>query len=318
MILSGRRLWLPLCLISVLGIVLIALGVLEYRWVSAISETWKLRWMAINISMFLVLAIGMATIIVYAMRAQRLARMQMEFVAGVSHELRTPLAVIAAAADNLAEGVVRTDASVKEYGALVRTECRKLSGLVEQTLKFAATKAPQRPRNVQPLRVREVIEKTISTAQMANQCHDFQIAMGIDEHLPVVWADADALSECLLNLISNALKYGASGKWLGVFARPIETGTGTGIAISIEDRGIGIPESEKAQIFEPFYRGHAARDAQIRGTGLGLSLAKASADSIGARITVESTLGEGSSFIVHIPPAYMNSSTVPVEALVES
>ncbi|HJY08119.1 MAG TPA: sensor histidine kinase, partial [Bryobacteraceae bacterium] len=91
-----------------------------------------------------------------------------------------------------------------------------------------------------------------------------------------------------------------------------------GVQITVEDRGIGIPSAELKHIFEPFYRGQAARSAQIRGTGLGLSLAREAANSMGARITVESTVGKGSSFTLHIPAAYMNSSTVPVEALVES
>jgi signal transduction histidine kinase len=97
----------------------------------------------------------------------------------------------------------------------------------------------------------------------------------------------------------------------------VETGRGTGIQITVEDRGIGIPPNELSHIFEPFYRGHEARSAQIRGTGLGLSLAREAANSMGARITVKSTLGKGSAFTLHIPAAYMNSSTVPLEALVE-
>ena len=134
----------------------------------------------------------------------------------------------------------------------------------------------------------------------------------------MVRADPDLLSECLLNLISNALKYGGDAQWLGIRAQTVETGHGTGVQITVEDRGIGIPAAELRHIFEPFYRGQTARSAQIRGTGLGLSLAREAANSIGARITVKSTAGKGSAFTLHIPPAYMNSSTVPVEALVES
>jgi signal transduction histidine kinase len=144
------------------------------------------------------------------------------------------------------------------------------------------------------------------------------VEKSIDSGLPVVRADPDALSECLSNLISNAMKYGGESKWLAIRARGVETGHGTGVEITVEDRGIGMPSDEISRIFDPFFRGRTARSAQIHGTGLGLSLAQAAASSMGGRISVKSTLGRGSSFTLHIPAAYMNSSTVPVEALVES
>jgi signal transduction histidine kinase len=262
--------------------------------------------------------LAMATIIVYAFRAQNLLRLQMEFVASVSHDLRTPLSVIGSAADNLAEGVVRSDPSVREYGSLIRSECRRLAGMVEQTLRFAAGKADYRTRNIQFFRVADVIDDTLREAAAIIDASGFDIDKKIDPDLPMLRADARALSECLLNFISNALKYGGDRQWLGIRAQPVETGRGTSVQITVEDRGLGIPSDELPHIFDPFYRGRNARSAQISGTGLGLSLAQEAANSMGARITVESAPGEGSAFTIHFPAAYMNSSTIPVEALVES
>ena len=276
------------------------------------------RWLAINFGVLIVLALGLATIVVSMLRAQTLLKLQMEFVAGVSHELRTPLAVIGSAADNLAEGVVRCEKDVQEYGSLIRSECRRLSGLVEQTLRFSANKAGFRSRDLQFFPIADAIDRALSTAAMAIGGRSFSLEMAVDANLPMVRTDPNLLSECLSNLISNGLKYGGDEPWLAIRARTVETGHGTGVQITVEDRGIGIPSAELKHIFEPFYRGQAARSAQIRGTGLGLSLAREAANSMGARITVESTVGKGSSFTLHIPAAYMNSSTVPVEALVES
>jgi signal transduction histidine kinase len=282
------------------------------------AEIIRLRYLGINLGVLLVLALAMATIIVYAFRAQNLLRLQMEFVASVSHDLRTPLSVIGSAADNLAEGVVRSDPSVREYGSLIRSECRRLAGMVEQTLRFAAGKADYRTRNIQFFRVADVIDDTLREAAAIIDASGFDIDKKIDPDLPMLRADARALSECLLNFISNALKYGGDRQWLGIRAQPVETGRGTSVQITVEDRGLGIPSDELPHIFDPFYRGRNARSAQISGTGLGLSLAQEAANSMGARITVESAPGEGSAFTIHFPAAYMNSSTIPVEALVES
>lgn len=275
------------------------------------------QWLAINFGVLIVLALGLATIVISMVRAHTFLKLQMEFVAGVSHELRTPLSVIGSAADNLAEGVVRSAKDVQEYGSLIRSECRRLSGLVEQTLRFSAAKADVRARDIQFFRITDVIDRALSAAITAI---DDQLTLEkvVDPNLPMVRADPELLAECLLNLISNALKYGGDARWLGIRAHTVETGHGTGVQITVEDQGIGIPSAELRHIFEPFYRGQTARSAQIRGTGLGLSLAREAANSMGARITVKSTVGKGSAFTLHIPPAYMNSSTVPVEALVES
>jgi signal transduction histidine kinase len=188
---------------------------------------------------------------------------------------------------------------------------------VEQTLRFSANKADVRPRDIQFFQITDVIDRALAAAMTGTE-GTIALEKIVDSNLPMVRADPNLLSECLLNLISNALKYGGEAQWLGVRAHTVETGHGTGVQITVEDHGIGIPSSELRHIFEPFYRGQTARSAQIRGTGLGLSLAREAANAMGARITVTSAVGKGSTFTLHIPPAYMNSSTVPVEALVES
>lgn len=300
----------------------------EFAWVlvakhregslAAVAAETRRRWLAMDFAVLIALALGLGTVVTLILRARALLRLQMEFVAGVSHELRTPLAVIGSAADNLAEGVVRSDKDVREYGSLIRSECRRLSSLVEQTLRFSANKADARPRDIQFVHITDVIDHALNAAMIGIESNNISLEKVVDSNLPMVRADHNLLSECLLNLISNALKYGGEAQWLGIRAYTVETGHGTGVEITVEDHGIGISSAELRHIFEPFYRGQTARSAQIRGTGLGLSLAREAANSIGARITATSTVGKGSAFTLHIPPAYMNSSTVPVEALVES
>lgn len=314
---ATRRSFALVLLTCPFALMLLGSAALGYRVVPVASRAAE-WYLAIHFALLFVLGLAVVIVIGFLFRAHTLLRRQMEFVANVSHDLRTPLSIIASAADNLAEGVVRSDHSVKEYGALIRSECRRLSETVEQTLRFSAEKAEYRIRSIRFIRVPDVIDEILEEAATTISAKGFHVERHIDPNLPPVRTDVRSLSECLANLINNALKYGGDRRWMGIYARPVETGRGTGIQITVEDRGEGIEPDELAYIFEPFYRGRNARCAQICGTGLGLSLARESAISIGARITVQSTRGQGSAFTIHLPAAYMNSSTIPVEALVES
>ena len=121
--------------------------------------------------------------------------------------------------------------------------------------------------------------------------------------LPPVLANPKALGRCLQNLMTNALKYGADGRWMGIRAQPGSGPDAGEVLIAVQDSGHGIEPEEIPHIFEPFYRGNAARASQTHGTGLGLSLAKEAAEAMGGRLTVTSHPGEGSTFTLHFPAA---------------
>jgi signal transduction histidine kinase len=259
------------------------------------------RNLAVSFGILLVLAVGMGMLVVWTGRAQRLAALQVEFVAGVSHELRTPLAVISSAADNLAAGVVEASGHVKQYGTLIGSEARRLSGMVEQILLFASGEARQRPYEIRPVDVREIVNRVLSGADGMIDEADFTVDKQIQPGLPPALADAGALTQCLQNLISNAVKYGRNRRWLGIRGKLVETDRGPVIEVRVEDKGMGIDREDLPHIFEPFYRGRAVRSAQIHGTGLGLSLAKRITEAMGGRLSVMSVPGSGSAFTLHFP-----------------
>jgi len=139
------------------------------------------------------------------------------------------------------------------------------------------------------------------------------VKQNVEPHLPQIFGDLPALSQCVQNLITNALKYGNEKKWIGIEARLTEHGlTGKEIQISVTDRGIGIASEELRHIFEPFYRSPSVMAAQIHGTGLGLPLAKSIVESMKGQVTVKSAQGRGSTFTLHLP--YVERSTRQVEA----
>ncbi|HVG90264.1 MAG TPA: HAMP domain-containing sensor histidine kinase, partial [Alphaproteobacteria bacterium] len=249
-----------------------------------------------------VLAITMGLILVGSQRARRLARLQMDFVAGISHELRTPLAVISSAAENIAHGVVEDKQQLVRYGNTIVKQSRQLTQLVEQVLQFAATQQPHGRQGLGRVSIPEVVEAALEGTSAMAAAAGFTVERRIEPGLPPVNADFAALVRSLQNLITNAVKYGGEQRWLRVSAAAAP-GKSTEIELAVEDRGIGIGKDEIEHIFEPFYRSPAVSESQIHGTGLGLPLARTIIESMGGRLTAKSELGKGSSFVIHLPAA---------------
>jgi signal transduction histidine kinase len=237
--------------------------------------------------------------------AIQLAKLQMEFVASVSHELRTPLAVLSSAADNIADGLIEGKAGLQKYGAVIQNQSRQMSGLVDQILLFASTEDRKSRYFLQPLQVSQIIEAVVASTRELIQGANFVLERHIEPGLPQVMGDLSAVSQCLQNLIGNAVKYGGDSRWIGLRASagPFENGVGQEIRISVSDRGIGIDRSELPNIFDPFYRSPRVNAMQIHGTGLGLSLANRIAETMGGRLSVISELSVGSTFTLHLPIA---------------
>ena len=251
-----------------------------------------------------VLAITMGLIVAASQRARRLARLQMDFVAGVSHELRTPLAVISSAAENIAHGVVEDKQQVVRYGNTIVKQSRQLTQLVEQVLLFAATQQPQRNLAYGRVAISEVIDAALEGTNSEVAAAGFTVERRIENGLPAVNADFAALVRSLQNLITNAVKYGGAHRWLRISAAAVKgSGRVEEVKLTVEDKGIGISKDEIKHIFEPFYRSPAVSESGIHGTGLGLPLARTIVEAMGGRITASSELGKGSAFSIHLPAA---------------
>jgi signal transduction histidine kinase len=260
------------------------------------------RDLAISFGVLFLLVISMAILMFTSTRAQRLAKLQMDFVTAVSHELRTPLTVISSAAENIAHGVVEGKQQLAQYGIVIGNQARKLFDMVEQILLFAAIREGHQRYSLRPLTVPEIIDSALSNTAGLIQEARFKVDQDIEQDLPNVSGDLSALSQCLQNLITNALKYGSEQRWIGVQARFIEHGlSGKEIQISVADRGMGIHSADLPHIFEPFYRSPLVAAAQIHGTGLGLPLAKSIAEAMEGHLTVRSVPGRGSTFTLHLP-----------------
>jgi two-component system, OmpR family, sensor histidine kinase SenX3 len=150
--------------------------------------------------------------------------------------------------------------------------------------------------------VTEIIDAALSSTAELIQAAEFKVDPEVEPNLPQIIGDLSALTQCLQNLITNALKYGGEQHWIGIRARVIEHGvSGKEIQIIVSDRGIGIGSNDLPRIFEPFYRSESVAAAQIHGTGLGLPLAKSIAEAMKGHLTVTSIPGRGSTFTIHLP-----------------
>ena len=251
------------------------------------------RNLAVSFGVLILLGAGLALVLVSTRRAQRLAEMQMEFVAGVSHELRTPLAVIRSAAENLAEGVVSEPEQVRQYGALVRDHGLRLSEMVEQTLELAGAHSGKRGVAPEALDLATLVDEAVAAMR------DAEIETNVPADLPRAWADPNAVRLALRNLLENAQKYGGPSKWIGIEGRTV----GDHVELRVRDRGPGIAAEDLPHVFEAFYRGRRALADQTRGAGLGLSLAFDAVEASGGTLTVESQVGLGSVFTIQLRTA---------------
>jgi signal transduction histidine kinase len=266
---------------------------------AAVMTTYH-RNLAINFGVLLVLAITMGLIIATSRRARRLAQAQVDFVAGVSHELRTPLTGIVSAAQNMVDGLVDRERTAR-YGAAILGQAQQLKDLVEQILLFSATQRRAHRYHPQSADVADIVDASLDTTSSLIRSSGFTVQRKIQPKLPQVVVDIPALSQCLQNLITNAIKYSGASRWIGIDAASTETNGGQEITITVEDHGLGISSDELQHIFEPFYRSPRVTSAQIHGSGLGLPLTKSMVESMGGRLTVQSAPQKGSSFTIHLP-----------------
>jgi signal transduction histidine kinase len=265
----------------------------------AVVAAARRRNLTVSFGILTLLGASGALLVSSARREKRLARRQIEFVAGVTHELRTPLAVIRSAGENLADGLIDRPTDVRHYGALVRDEGRRLTEMVEQALVLAGAESGRQTSLRQPIDVGRLVRTALADWRASVAPAAVRTEEAVEADLPCVMGDEGALTRVVRNLLDNALKYGGDARWISVRARA-EDG-GRAVAVVVEDQGPGVPVDEREHIFEPFFRGRDAAARQIRGSGLGLSLVRRIVESHGGRVAVSGRREGGSAFTVTFP-----------------
>ncbi len=270
----------------------------------AIVAQARRRNIALALGILLLILATVVSLVRYSRRAQEVAELQMNFVAGVSHELRTPLTVIRTAAHNLLGDLASRPDQVVRYASLIARESERLAALVEQVLRYGSARAGRVLQNRETAAIQELIEESLQSSRLALDRPNLTVEKQIEPSLPPVFADREALKHALQNLLENAVKHGSRDQpWVGIFAAAKPDDGPSVVEIRIVDRGPGIPQEECDHIFDSFFRGRRALQDQVHGTGLGLNLVKTIVEAHGGTINVKSKLGEGTEFTLRIPAA---------------
>src|SRR5258705_3559559 len=226
----------------------------------------------------------------YTVRQLELARVKSSFLANVSHELKTRIALIRLAVETLE---MQRFSSPEEGGKFLRRihrETERLNVLVENILDFARLEAGQRAFRFARVDLVDVVRETMDSFRIRLEDQGFALRVELPEHLPPVRGDGQALAQCLLNLLDNAVKYSRQRKEIRVAAFEHDGG----VAISVQDRGIGIAARDQRRIFDKFVRIEDGLVHDVKGTGLGLSLVQQIIRAHNGHVDGSSVPGEGS------------------------
>ncbi|HEY4188228.1 MAG TPA: HAMP domain-containing sensor histidine kinase [Polyangia bacterium] len=247
----------------------------------------------------LIIAVGLAIVLLTVAAERRTSRMKSDFIANVSHELKTPLSLIRMFGELLATGKHKGADSPREYAEIITREAERLSHLIDNVLDFARIERGKASYDFTEGRLDDVIERALDVARYRVEKEKMRLRTEIQPGLPPVRMDENAMTLVVLNLVDNAVKYASEGKEIDV--RLLRTPGG--VTLSVRDNGPGIPLDEQPRIFERFYRARTARDRNVRGSGIGLALVKHIVEAHGGRLAVESAPGQGATFTVALPAA---------------
>jgi signal transduction histidine kinase len=274
---------------------------LRYRDRSIEEEVRRLALMKTALIGFIDVMLLAGLFLVYAnvRRELRLSRLKSDFVANVSHELKTPLALIRLYAETLELGRVPSEDKARRYYRVINKESQRLTQLINNILDFSRIEAGRKEYRFRPADVGAVVREVVEAYRFPIEQQGFDLEVRIAEDLPETVVDPEALSQALLNLINNAIKYSGEGKYLGLDVRR-DDGR---LVISVTDRGVGISRAEQKKIFEKFYRVEDTLIHTTKGSGLGLALVQHIMDAHGGTVELESEPGKGSTFRLVLPLA---------------
>jgi two-component system phosphate regulon sensor histidine kinase PhoR len=253
------------------------------------------------LSLALTFIAGITATVVYVRRGTSLAKLQAEFVQKVSHDLRTPLTSIKMFVETLQGGRLDKD-KVDECLEVLSRETDRLTAMVERLLEWARMEAGKRAYTPERVAVDRVIDSALegleALVKLSGLEANTHLHREIADHLPLIDVDPEAMSDALLNVMSNALRYSPSdNKELTVRAFKREHD----VVITISDNGPGIPQHEQSRIFEKFYRVVDPALPDVEGTGLGLAMVHHIVRAHRGRVTVQSDVGKGASFHIFLP-----------------
>ena len=232
--------------------------------------------------------------------AQKANEAKSRFLHFISHELRTPLGAIAGYTDLLETGVrgPLTEAQM-EFVIRIRHNQKHLLGLVDELLDVAKIEAGRIDLNPGPVPVRAVLESVQRMIEPQIMARELELRVDAGDSAVTLYADRERVEQIVLNLLSNAVKFTERGGSIEISA----SATADRAFLRVTDTGTGIPADKLEAVFEPFVQANPSHSDSPRGTGLGLTISRQLARAMNGDVTVESTLGAGTTFTLSLPRA---------------
>ncbi len=259
----------------------------------------------LTVSLVAVSSTGVILVLVFVRREANLSELQADFISKVSHELRTPLTAVRLFAETL-ERAKGDKETVAKCVAMLNTETERLTARIERLLDWGRMEAGRKLYDLQEESVQDLVDESVKAFPHARIGDDLDFSVDVAPNLPKVLADRHAMVDAIVNLLSNAHKYGGSPAVVRLSAILSQKRE---VAIRVTDNGAGIARPEQRRIFDKFYRIDDRLSRRRDGSGLGLAIVKHIVSAHHGRVSVESA-GKGSTFTIFLPVATALSGTV--------
>jgi len=239
-----------------------------------------------------------AVLVFHDMTALRkLELVRRDFVANVSHEIKTPLTNIKGYIETLMDGALDDKNNAKNFLKIINDDSERLTQLVDDLLDLSKIESGKLQMDLKYHSVESIVQRVMASMEKQAKERDVTLSSHIPSNLPQIKIDIDSITQVMLNLINNGIKYNRKGGSVTVSVKD----SPLNVQIEISDTGIGIPEEDLPRIFERFYRVDKARSRELGGTGLGLSIVRHIVQAHNGDVTVESQINQGTTFRVKLP-----------------
>lgn len=245
----------------------------------------------------IVFIIGMVYVIRNVSKEMELAKIKSNLVANVSHEIRTPVALIRMYAETLEMNRIKDDGKKQKYYKTILAETVRLSQLINNMLDFSKIESKKKEYRMSRNDLCDIVHQVLDMYHHNFEQKGFKVELNIETDLPYANIDPEAITQATSNLLDNAMKYSQDDKRIGVSL----VQEGQQLVLSVQDHGIGIPESEHKKIFQKFYRVGDSLVHNTKGSGLGLSLVSHIMQVHKGKVMLKSKPGQGSTFSLVFP-----------------
>ena len=230
-------------------------------------------------------------------RLKKLEKIRVDFVANVTHEIKTPLTAIIGFLETIQTGATTSNEDVKKFIDISLKQAGRLNRLVEDLLIISKIELGEIKFHFEEVSIRDAFEGAIPLVEAKAGLKKINIQNNVQANLSCVWADRDRLTQILVNILDNAVKFTPEDGRIFIDAGQKDNYT----VLTITDTGIGVPKEEVRRLGERFYRVDRSRSRDLGGTGLGLSIVKHLMLAHGGKMEIESQLGQGTKVSLYFP-----------------